>query len=110
MDPLITLLFRFAERVNVTALPEEEREFIWYGAFHPVESSNVYGARYSWQRKVLTVTYLNGATWAYSPISKKQAVEFITGPSKGTFLWDKVRVRGVGNSHLHQRKAVKLSS
>jgi len=63
-----------------------------------VASSNVDWVNYDSRENVLLVVYLNGKRYAYSHVSPDEADSMMNSDSKGTWLWDNVRVRGKGNS------------
>lgn len=85
-------------------------EFLGTGRVWPVSSSNVATLQYDPEHELLTVGYGNGDRWEYGPVSRGQAEDLALVPSKGTWLWDHVRVRGKGNRHRHQvAHAVQLS-
>jgi len=56
----------------------------------------------------LMVEYREGVAWLYSPFSQEEAEDLLRAPSKGEWVWDNVRVKGEGNSHLHRKDAVRL--
>ncbi len=50
----------------------------------------------------LTITFRNGAQHHYETITKAKVLEFWAAPSKGTWMWDNLLVRGEGNRGKHQ--------
>ena len=63
-----------------------------------VSSSNVLWIRYYQDRDVLLIGYRNNAAYAYSGVTATEAASLLFAPSKGTWVWDRIRVRGKGNS------------
>lgn len=59
-----------------------------------VHSTNVSMAQYYIDDQKLMVEFLNGAAYMYSAITEQEALNFAQAPSKGTWIWDHVRVRG----------------
>lgn len=49
-----------------------------------------------WPR--LLIGYLNGRAYAYADVSPQEAAQLLFAPSKGTWIWDHIRVRGKGNA------------
>ncbi len=68
-------------------------------------SSNVSSMKYSVEDQEITVEYQNGAVWAYGNFSEQEALWVYEAGSKGTVLWDLVRVRGKGSKHRHKKPA-----
>jgi hypothetical protein len=62
-----------------------------------VRSSNVSWHQYHADRGVLVIGYLNGSMYAYGSVSEAEAVSLLFATSKGTWVWDHIRVRGKGN-------------
>lgn len=79
----------------------QEEKFLDGGTLRTLSSSNVSKANYDPDRNLLIITYKSGDVWAYV-VSEEEAVDFYHAPSKGTWIWDHVRVRGEGNKHKHQ--------
>jgi hypothetical protein len=82
----------------------EAGDFTYNGAILYVHSSNVQSAQYDIESQTLLVAYLPkknsaGAIWQYDPISEDEAIAFANAHSKGSFLWDVVRVRGTRHGH-----------
>jgi hypothetical protein len=63
----------------------------WYSGFR---SSNVKAMQWSAATGVLYVEYLNGGIYDYQPVDQDEALDFATSPSKGTWVWEHLRVRG----------------
>lgn len=74
----------------------------------PIVSSNVAGMTYSVDKQELVVEYDSGAVWQYGNISEQEALWFYDAGSKGTMVWDIIRVRGKGNRHKHKKPAIQL--
>lgn len=95
------------------AMSDADAQAFLAGELVFVSSSNVVAIQ--WQRDTpdadtgkLLVEYNGGAAWLYSPFSAEEAEELLRASSKGTYLWDTVRIRGEGNSGQHQKDAVRL--
>jgi hypothetical protein len=72
-----------------------------------VTSSNVAAAQYFGETRELMVEYLDGAAWIYGDISLAEAEAFARAPSKGTWIWDVVKVRGTVHDHKKPAKQLK---
>ncbi len=68
------------------------------GTWEPVDSSNVAEAAYDADASRLLVRFDSGHGHWYA-VSPSQARDFYEAPSKGTWLWDNVRVRGSKTEH-----------
>ncbi len=77
----------------------EVEEFVHEGALLVVSSSNVADAVYSKADQKLIISFLNGSTYAYSPVSEAWAYSFAEAGSKGGWCWSYLRVRGPGGDH-----------
>lgn len=86
----------------------EVADFLYDGQLLIVHSSNVRDAVYNLPGQKLIITYMDGATWEYSPVSEHEALLFAQSQSKGTFVWSFLRVRGKGNKHKHRKNAVRI--
>ncbi len=64
------------------------------GEWLDCSSSNVAAAQYDRQNENLTIRYNNGSVYQYLGVSPELATEFYFAPSKGTWCWDTLRVRG----------------
>lgn len=62
-----------------------------------MSSSNVSWIQYDQDWPRLLIGYLNGKAYAYSNVTPAEAAGLLFAPSKGTWLWNNVRVRGKGN-------------
>ena len=72
-----------------------------------VQSSNVAAAQYHPDDDKLMIEYLDGSAWLYGPgVSVRMAEDFARARSKGTWVWDNIKVRGTVSQH--QVPAVKL--
>lgn len=69
------------------------------------DSTNVEAAHYDPHAQELYVTYHSGDRWAYG-IPPSAAEDFAHAHSKGTWIWDNVKVRGT--IHAHQVPARKV--
>jgi hypothetical protein len=83
---------------------EELQEGPWEGFLRrgermSVSSSNVRAASYDARSQTLTVEYLDGRAYRYGDVSEDEALSFATTPSKGTYVWDYLRVRGSKTAH-----------
>ncbi|MEM6798550.1 MAG: KTSC domain-containing protein, partial [Planctomycetota bacterium] len=80
------------------------------------ESSNVYGFRYDIDRSTLYVRYLQatasgggktmGPLYGYSNVPPDVFLAMIDAPSKGTFIWDRIRIRGTVSGHRYDYRLV----
>lgn len=84
----------------------EIEEFLHHGLLVFVNSSNVAAAQYFPGQQALMIEYLDGAAWMYDPIDEPMAEQFMLAPSKGTWVWDHIKVRGT--VHQHQCNARRL--
>lgn len=50
----------------------------------------------------LTIIFRNGEQYRYDPVSREKVLEFWAAPSKGTWMWDNLLVRGKGNQGKHR--------
>lgn len=71
-------------------------------------SSNVSWYSYDPGRNVLIIGFLNLSMYAYGNVSEAEAVSLLFAPSKGTWVWDNIRVRGKGNSRRTRKPFGKL--
>lgn len=78
---------------------EEVEEFILDGKRLPVHSSNVRAAVYLIEFNQLVITYKDGSKYGYGNISEEKALEFAAAPSKGSWVWSNLRVRGSKTAH-----------
>jgi hypothetical protein len=79
---------------------QEAQDWAFSGEFFSdFESSNVRAISYDHADRVLAVEYRDGARWYYSPVTLTQAMELYEAPSKGTYIWDHVRIRGTVHAH-----------
>ena len=63
----------------------------WFDGF---ASSNVRAFQYDGQDERLVIEYKDGSFYAYHPVRFDMAVALYDAPSKGTWVWDHLRVRG----------------
>lgn len=85
---------------------DQVENFVYGGEPLPVSSSNVASATYALDEEQLTISYLDGAAWQYSPVTVEEALDFARALSKGTWVWDNLKVRGT--VHQHQKTAVQV--
>lgn len=62
-------------------------------------SSNVAMMQYFIDTNKLMVEFNNGSAYLYSNISETEAFEFAQASSKGSAIWDRLRVRGSARGH-----------
>jgi len=72
----------------------EKQNFLQYEKWISVSSSNVAMAKYDVVAAELYIEFNNGATYAYSHVSSREAESFYDAGSKGKWVWDYLRVRG----------------
>lgn len=63
----------------------------WFDGF---SSSNVQAIQYHSDDQRLLIQYLDGSMYAYHPVSMGLAMSLYGASSKGTWVWDNLRVRG----------------
>src|SRR4051812_28075663 len=71
------------------------------------DSSNVEGAYYERDRDALTITFHSGSSYQYYQVSEAEARDFFRARSKGSFVWDRLRIRGTVDGH--RKSFVRLS-
>ena len=77
-----------------------EDEFLTTGRWwQEFDSSNVLALRYDPEHELLQVTYKDGRTWEYGPVDRLAAHSLAVAPSKGTWVWDHIKVRGTVHQH-----------
>jgi KTSC domain len=82
------------------ALPRSKvDEFLYFGEFLFVQSSNVAVAQYFPEDQKLMVEFLNGSAYLYSGVGVEEARDFAEAPSKGEWIWDHLRKRGSKWAH-----------
>ena len=64
-----------------------------------VHSSNVNAVQYFKDAQQMMVEFKGGAAYLYSNIPFDYAVSFINAESKGSWVWDFLRVRGTSKGH-----------
>lgn len=79
-------------------LDTEENRFLALGERVYVDSSNVawiqYLAAFEGTPEHLYVGYKDGSTYMYSEITPEMAIAFLNAPSKGSWVWNNLRIRG----------------
>jgi len=73
-----------------------EREWL------PVQSSNVLAAKYDRQQQILLIRYKDGSDYPYRPVTPLEAESFALSSSKGSWVWDHLRVRKSRTAHQKQ--------
>lgn len=68
--------------------------FLHDGKWITVESSHVEAMRYLAEPQALYIEYWDGSIYQYSPVSRDLAEKFAYASSKGTVVWDDLRLRG----------------
>ena len=63
-----------------------------------VGSSNVKSAQFFPGTAQMLVQYHNGRSYMYSSVNEYEAKQFVYYLSKGKFIWDLFRIRGVKNA------------
>lgn len=77
-----------------------ELEAFMYGErFDRFASSNVEAIQYDITTSQLYVRYQGGRWYRYDGVTKTEAQQFWAGYSKGTMVWDILRVRGTKDGH-----------
>lgn len=79
-------------------------------------SSNVHGFSYDIDTSTLYVRYQAaerfgkgpGSLYAYSHVTPEKFLRMYNAPSKGTWLWDEVRIRGTWSGHRHDYRLVAI--
>lgn len=72
-------------------------------------SSNVSWIQYDQDRNVLQVGYLNLSIYVYGDVNPQEAASMLFAGSKGTWIWDNIRVRGKGNAHLTRKPFARIA-
>jgi hypothetical protein len=71
-----------------------ENDFLGGKTYDSFTSSNVRWMRYENELEHLYIGYKDGSTYGYGPVSPDQALRGFHAPSKGTWVWDELRIRG----------------
>lgn len=84
------------EAVQTTKLGKYLYEAEWVGDF---PSSNVHS--FSWDRKLerLYIQFHDGSVYEYYECSEREAISLYNAVSKGTWIWDNLRIRGTKLGH-----------
>lgn len=82
----------------------EVEDFVLNGKPFPVHSSNVAGFKYDLKRQVLTVSFLAkrgrpGGVYEYYDVTPQEAIHMAKALSKGSAVWDTLRIRGTRTGH-----------
>ncbi len=72
-----------------------------------VTSTNVAAAQYDRADQTLMIWYNSGAVWQYGEVSEAEAISFMTAPSKGSWCWDHLKIRG--SRDQHQKPAIQIA-
>lgn len=64
-----------------------------------VHSTNVVAAQYYADENKMQVEFKGGSAYLYSNVSLEEAWDFLEAGSKGSWIWDKLRVRGSKTAH-----------
>lgn len=86
---------------------EQIDDFMFLGAWVPVDSSNLVAAQYDSDGESLVIEYQGGTTWRYSSVSEAEARDFAQAGSHGEWVWDHIKVRGTKDQH--QKPAVRVA-
>ena len=73
--------------------------FVYEGELLPVHSSNVAAAQYHLADSKMMVEFLDNSAYLYSNVTLDEAIQFATAQSKGSWVWDVLRVRGSKTDH-----------
>lgn len=74
-------------------------DFLHFGEWLPVQSSNVAAAQYDGETEQMTVEFKDGSLYQYQQISLVEARSFAQAGSKGGWVWDQLRMRGTVNGY-----------
>lgn len=74
-------------------------QFVYEGWTFYVHSTNVDYAQYDIDKQELTIGYKGDGAYVYSNVSEEEAISFATAFSKGSWAWDRLRVRGSKTAH-----------
>ncbi len=79
---------------------DDEDDFLYFGKWYAgFSSSNVAMMRFLEEHQTLFVGFNNGAIYGYEPVTVQMAREFFNAASKGTWVWDNLRIRGTQYGH-----------
>lgn len=82
-------------------------DFLYRGKPLLVHSSNVKLFQYDRNKNALYIEFLNNAGYVYDEISPMEAYHIISQWSKGTSVWDNLRIRGTKYGHRKPYRRVK---
>lgn len=74
-------------------------DFLHFGEWLPVQSSNVAAAQYDGETEQMTVEFDDGSFYQYQQVSRQEARAFAQAGSKGIWVWDHLRIRGTRDGH-----------
>lgn len=63
------------------------------------QSSNVAHIQYAIKDDLLVIRFKDGSTYGYEPIFPQEAASLFKSASKGTWVWDNLRIRGTSLGH-----------
>lgn len=63
------------------------------------QSSNVRTIQYRMAENVLVVSFKDGSVYGYKPVFVQEAASLFRSSSKGTWIWDNLRIRGTKLGH-----------
>lgn len=88
-------------------VPADQVEaFLYHQELMPVHSTNVAAAQYFIEDQKMMIEFENGSAYLYSNITEPEALQFAQAASKGTWVWDHIRVRG--NPRATRKSFVKI--
>lgn len=74
--------------------------------FFQVRSSNVKEAAWEPDKLVMTVRFHGNKTYEYWLVSHSEWLSFLMSPSKGSWVWDFLRVRGSKTAHQKSHRRI----
>lgn len=77
----------------------EAADFVYNGSILYVHSSNVAAAQYTIESNQLILSFLNGSVYVYGDVSEDEAISFAQSMSKGSWVWQNLRVLGSKTAH-----------
>ena len=84
---------------------DPEERWLHSGEYRPVDSSNVDGQAYFLDKEELLVGFHGGdkskgiTYYVYFSVTEEEARDFYGAPSKGSWVWDHLRIRGTSLGH-----------
>src|SRR5262245_22024551 len=86
---------------EVPATPDDDGWTPWVQC----DSSNVSEIRYHESQQLLQVWFKNSAVYEYRSVERDVWVAFVEAPSKGRFVWERLRGFGRGAVYPYRRVA-----